>query len=756
MSGSPSLRVVIVSGIYPPDIGGPATHAFDLANELRRRKAAVRVLALTDEPQRQERAGAILLPRRWPWWLRLGAVCGWLVRHRREYDVIYATGLHPAAVAASHLARRPVVVKIVGDPAWERSSRLGLVDETFDNYQQQLAGGARDAAMRAVRDWSVRKATKVIAPSEYLRRIVEGWKPNGEVQVIPNGVHVPAEVTTSGPVVGTRPLQVVSVGRLVAHKHVDVLIDAVADTVGIELVIVGDGPDRKRLEALARRRRPDAVHFIGSVGHDEVLRMLGEGDLLASASGYEGLPHVVLEALALGTPVISADAGGTREAVFDDDNGRLLSCPDAATFAKIFAGLRDDGDELERLSAGARRTGEKWRFENCADQIEGLLGALTRRRPRVINLSRGALSGGPGIAIQRKCEIVTRHLDATFVVSGKGGLRHLNGVRIVELPSVRPWFLGALFGYSTAPAVALALAAAKSGTAVVCQSPYEAATLLTLRRLLPRKRRPRVVVEVHGDWRTASRLYGGSSRRLIAPVADAIAAWSVRGADRVRVIGEYTEGLVRGAGRTGSLERYVAYSDFSAFLDPPAVPLTEARVVMFIGVLERYKAPDVLLRAWALVVSRLDNVRLKMVGAGPLEPSLRRQSVELGIDSTVEFIGPVPQDALVPLLDGARCLAIPSPSEGLGRVVLEAMARGRPVVGTAVGGIPELVEDGMTGRLVPPGDPAALADALVDLLSDDDTAAAMGIEARRRAEERDPAAEYEAGLRRLAEWVSVR
>ena len=110
------MRVVIVSGIFPPDIGGPATHSDDLRQELRERGHRVTVLTLWDGPCVSVRPGLIRFPRRWTWPVRQAAVASWLARHRDAYDTVYATGLHPAAVAGARLAGRPVVVKVVGDP----------------------------------------------------------------------------------------------------------------------------------------------------------------------------------------------------------------------------------------------------------------------------------------------------------------------------------------------------------------------------------------------------------------------------------------------------------------------------------------------------------------------------------------------------------------------------------------------------------------------------------------------------------------
>jgi glycosyltransferase involved in cell wall biosynthesis len=239
--------------------------------------------------------------------------------------------------------------------------------------------------------------------------------------------------------------------------------------------------------------------------------------------------------------------------------------------------------------------------------------------------------------------------------------------------------------------------------AVLVQSPYEAAAVLRVRE------RPPVILEIHGDWRTATRLYGSLGRRVLAPLADRVALRAVRQVDAVRTISSYTTELVRAAGVEPDAT-FPAFMDLDAFLGPVA-PLPEPPGALFVGVLERYKDIDGLGAAWRLAAPRLPGVRLHIVGTGS-----RASAVE-GLVQSV-WTPSVPNDEIAALLDAATVLVLPSRSEGLGRIVVEALCRGRPVVATRVGGIIDLVRDGENGLLVEPRDPAALADALVPVLSD--------------------------------------
>ena len=109
--------MVLITSIFPPDIGGPATHVIDLRDSLLGQGFDVIVMTLADCHRVQEVNGVVRIPRTWPWPRRVAAVAFWLIRCRDRIDVVYATGMQPEAVLGAKIARRPVVVKVVGDPA---------------------------------------------------------------------------------------------------------------------------------------------------------------------------------------------------------------------------------------------------------------------------------------------------------------------------------------------------------------------------------------------------------------------------------------------------------------------------------------------------------------------------------------------------------------------------------------------------------------------------------------------------------------
>jgi glycosyltransferase involved in cell wall biosynthesis len=328
-------------------------------------------------------------------------------------------------------------------------------------------------------------------------------------------------------------------------------------------------------------------------------------------------------------------------------------------------------------------------------------------KPRVLIVGRSRYRLPLEPNLRRKFDALREELDVRVLASGTGGdetfrlvppRQPLDGARFwAELPfrirrEVRDF----------------------RPDAVLVQSPYEARAA-QLAGAKP------VILEVHGDWRTATRLYGSAARHALAPVVDRLALAAVRRADAVRTISSYTTELVREAGAEATAT-FPAFMNLEPFLGPP-VPLPEHPTPLFVGVLERYKDVDGLAAAWRLAAPRLPGVTLRILGKGS-----RSRVVEGLVQS--EWTPQVPNDEIPAMLDAATVLVLPSRSEGLGRIVVEALCRGRPVVATRVGGITDLVRNGANGLLVPPRDSAALADALVRVLTDRGLAERLAAAAR--------------------------
>ena len=262
--------------------------------------------------------------------------------------------------------------------------------------------------------------------------------------------------------------------------------------------------------------------------------------------------------------------------------------------------------------------------------------------------------------------------------------------------------------------------------AALVQGIHETVAFLIARRLVHAG--TKVVLDVQGDWHEATRLYGSPLRRLLNPINDALAAPAVHGADAVRTVSTQTTGLVRGLGREPAAT-FPSYVDASAFLERPPAPLPERPRAVFVGVLERYKAFDTLFDAWRLAAPRVPEATLHIVGDG----TMRDRAEEL-VGPQAEWSRRLSAEEVAAAMDDSWLVCLPSRSEGLPRVALEAACRGRAIVGGDRAGIPDVVKHDVNGLLVDPDDARQLADALVRILSDRSYAWRLGTAARATGE----------------------
>jgi glycosyltransferase involved in cell wall biosynthesis len=227
-----------------------------------------------------------------------------------------------------------------------------------------------------LRDVELRRAAHVFTPSAYLRALAISWGVDAsQVSVLPNpSPPVPPmppreELRRSFGIEGNT---LAFAGRLAPQKALDVALDAVNDLDGVTLLVAGDGDERPRLE----RRAGERVHFLGSLPRARVLELFHAADAAILTSRWENFPHSVVEALAVGTPVIATSTGGLAEVVRDGENGLLVPPGDrqrlAATIARFFA----DGELRAHLSAAAAPSVAEYRAERVFSTLESTLLAV--------------------------------------------------------------------------------------------------------------------------------------------------------------------------------------------------------------------------------------------------------------------------------------------------------------------------------------------------------------------------------------------
>jgi glycosyltransferase involved in cell wall biosynthesis len=163
-------------------------------------------------------------------------------------------------------------------------------------------------------------------------------------------------------------------GRINKQKALEVLLAAMSELEGVDLVLAGDGPDRVSLEQEAKRLGLDGrVRFVGALDRVGVLELFRSADAAVLSSAWENFPHTVVEALAVGTPVISTAAGGVAEIVQDGENGLLVPVGDADALAAAIRRYLDDDALQARLRANAARSVEPLHRDRVYARLERIL-----------------------------------------------------------------------------------------------------------------------------------------------------------------------------------------------------------------------------------------------------------------------------------------------------------------------------------------------------------------------------------------------
>jgi glycosyltransferase involved in cell wall biosynthesis len=349
-------------------VGGPASHAPEVAEFLRERGHEVEVV--TTAAAQPEATG---YPVRWvsrslPVGVRHVQGVRLVAAGARRADVVYTTGMSGRSSAGALLARRPYVLKLTADPAYERARRLGLWRGSLEQFQRRPSLGS--APLRFARDREVRRAAHVVTPSTYLRELALGWGvPAARVSVLPNPSPPLPELRPRDELrreLGFDGPTLVFAGRLVPQKSLGLGIEA-ARRAGVALAIAGDGTERAALERLGHAR------FLGALPREEVLELFRAGDASLLSSSWENFPHTVVEALAVGTPVIATRTGGVEEVVRDGENGLLVEPGDVDGLAVAIDRFFDDGELAARLRENAAPSVAEYSPERVYGRLEEIL-----------------------------------------------------------------------------------------------------------------------------------------------------------------------------------------------------------------------------------------------------------------------------------------------------------------------------------------------------------------------------------------------
>lgn len=328
------------------------------------------------------------------------------------------------------------------------------------------------------------------------------------------------------------------------------------------------------------------------------------------------------------------------------------------------------------------------------------------------------------------------------------------------LPGLKNALLRYIVIFLGAPLIALRLVFSRGVRVLIAQSPYEGAIGAFVKQVAGVfGRRLILIIENHGDFEDSLFLYRhipleGLYRALMRQSA----RYAFRHVDILRAVSTTTAAQLQKWAPDKPLVQFMTWTDSEAFAAGERLaPPSSNRDIVYAGVLIPLKGIHFLLDALAALAPDFPDAHLWLVGSpdnAEYVEQLKQQIHRLGLETHVTFAGRVTQQELAERMSGARVTVLPSLSEGLPRVIVEAMLCGSPVIGTAVAGIPDLIEDGVTGYLVPPGDTDALEAALRRVLAHPDIDQ-MGQRAREFAQAFFSPDRYFAGYRQLFEQASA-
>jgi glycosyltransferase involved in cell wall biosynthesis len=309
-------------------------------------------------------------------------------REALRADVVYlqdplSSGL-PGWIGA-RLARKPVLLKVVGDAAWEVSIERGLVSDDFQTYQRKTYP-ARVELIRKAQRAVARRADRIIVPSRFLKEIVTAWGVEASlVDVVPNSLQPetespPLDRNAAKERLGLAGRIVVfSASRLVPWKGFDSLVRLAAgmknDLPEVRWLLAGSGPCEGALRRSISVLGVDAsVKLVGALSREQMALHLAACDLFVLWSGYEGFSHVLLEALGAGRAIVASDAGGNPEILETGRNGLVVPWKNEGELGRAITSLCRNLPERERLEREAAAAAARFAWPAMVQRTLGVLG----------------------------------------------------------------------------------------------------------------------------------------------------------------------------------------------------------------------------------------------------------------------------------------------------------------------------------------------------------------------------------------------
>lgn len=364
-------KILIVTGIFPPDIGGPATYCEIIANALTKNDFNVHVITYSSIriPKEKRDFKIERVWKKWPWFIRHLIYSLKVFSNASKNDIIYSlstlNGGIPSLISA-RMFKKKFFIRIAGDYAWQVAMEKRRTSLLIDDFQKAAKHGWV-GFLFWLQKLLCKKADTVIVPSDYLKSIVADWGvPSDKIKVVYNSTDfkpAPASKEEARNKIGIHGNIIVSVGRLVPWKGFKMLVKIMPQVLNISqflrLVIIGDGPEKKVLEIMVKNLGLDKkVYLVGKKSQADIAWYLAASDMFVLNSGYEGFSHQILEAMAAGVPVMVSAVLGNREIIHQGQNGFMVKYNDEFNIIEAIKTIYQDAELREQFIKEGKKTAE--------------------------------------------------------------------------------------------------------------------------------------------------------------------------------------------------------------------------------------------------------------------------------------------------------------------------------------------------------------------------------------------------------------
>ena len=376
------MDILITVGIFPPDIGGPASFVPKISKYLINKGHNVKIICLSDKEHLtyKDEVSVIRINRSLPIIFRWFKTIAKIYNFSKKSDLIFINGLGTETTIANLFSRKKVIRKIVGDPVWERVYNKKLTDESFDDFQENNHG-LFISLQKIIRNWSMKKSNLIITPSQHLKTFIEKIGFDNNIFVINNGVTIEE---TNKVTFQNNIIQLLVVSRLVSQKNIDSIIKAVKvmENENIILKIVGDGSEINNLKLLVKKYGlEEKVNFIGKIVGLKLNEYFKDADIFIQASNYEGLPHSILEAINYEIPILSTEVGGCSTLLNKGERGFIIPMPVSAD--GITEGIRTiinhKNEARSKVKLAKKYLNEEYNFNTNAEIYHQTLNKMVNK-----------------------------------------------------------------------------------------------------------------------------------------------------------------------------------------------------------------------------------------------------------------------------------------------------------------------------------------------------------------------------------------